>query len=65
MTVSGGIGSWPADGETFDAVLAQVDARLFEAKRRGKNQVVAPGALFLRPPPSADPLPGPEQSPLS
>jgi diguanylate cyclase (GGDEF)-like protein len=65
VTVSGGVGSWPADGDTFDAVLAQADARLFEAKRRGKNQVVAPEAPFLPPPPSRDPLSGPEPSPLS
>ena len=48
-------GSWPADGETFDAVLARADARLYEAKRRGKNQVVAPEPPF--PPPPLDPPP--------
>jgi diguanylate cyclase (GGDEF)-like protein len=42
LTVSGGVGSWPADGETFDAVLAQVDERLYEAKRQGRNRVVGP-----------------------
>jgi diguanylate cyclase (GGDEF)-like protein len=42
VTVSAGLGSWPADGETFDAVLTTADARLYEAKRRGKNRVVAP-----------------------
>ena len=51
VTVSAGVGSWPADGETFDAVLARADARLLVAKRRGKNQVVAPDAALPEPPP--------------
>ena len=51
MTVSAGLGSWPADGETFDAVLTTADARLYEAKRRGKNRVVAPDDLFGEQPP--------------
>ena len=49
MTVSAGLGSWPADGETFDAVLTTADARLYEAKRRGKNRVVAPDNPFIEP----------------
>lgn len=43
LTVSGGVGSWPADGETFESVLARVDERLYEAKRLGRNRVVGPG----------------------
>jgi len=35
-----------------------VDARLYEAKRRGKNRVVAPETVFLDPPPQRDPPPG-------
>ena len=42
LTVSGGVGSWPADGENFDQVLARVDERLYEAKRLGRNRVVGP-----------------------
>ncbi len=42
LTVSAGVGSWPVDGETFTEVLAQADARLYEAKRRGRNCVVGP-----------------------
>ena len=42
LTVSAGIGSWPADGQTFDEVLAKVDERLYEAKRQGRNQVIGP-----------------------
>jgi len=44
--VSAGVGSWPEDGQTFDAVLAQVDERLYEAKRAGRNQVVGPAATL-------------------
>jgi two-component system, cell cycle response regulator len=42
LTVSGGVGSWPADGESFEQVLARVDERLYEAKRLGRNRVVGP-----------------------
>jgi diguanylate cyclase (GGDEF)-like protein len=42
LTMSAGVGSWPVDGGTFTEVLAQADARLYEAKRRGRNCVVGP-----------------------
>lgn len=42
LTLSGGVGSWPADGETFEAVLTRVDERLYEAKAGGRNRVVGP-----------------------
>ena len=42
LTLSGGVGSWPADGETFDAVLARVDERLYQAKAAGRNCVCGP-----------------------
>lgn len=47
LTMSAGVGSWPVDGGTFTEVLSQADARLYEAKRRGRNCVVgpAPGGL--------------------
>jgi diguanylate cyclase (GGDEF)-like protein len=61
VTVSAGLGSWPADGETFDAVLTSADARLYEAKRRGKNRVVAPGTAFF----DRDPPSGASPEPLS
>jgi len=49
LTVSAGVGSWPVDGGSFIEVLAQADARLYEAKRRGRNCVVgpAPGGLEI------------------
>lgn len=42
LTLSGGVGSWPADGDTFDAVLARVDERLYQAKGAGRNCVCGP-----------------------
>ena len=57
ITLSAGVGSWPADGDTFDAVLSIADGRLFEAKRRGKNQVVAPEPAFVEPSPRPGPSP--------
>ncbi len=42
LTVSAGVGSWPVDGTTFSEVLAQADARLYGAKRQGRNCVVGP-----------------------
>ena len=42
LTMSAGVGSWPVDGSSFTEVLAQADARLYEAKRRGRNCVVGP-----------------------
>jgi len=47
LTMSAGVGSWPADGGSFIEVLAQADARLYEAKRRGRNTVVARAILTL------------------
>jgi two-component system, cell cycle response regulator len=50
LTMSAGVGSWPVDGSTFTEVLAHADARLYEAKRRGRNRVVGPtpgGLEFL------------------
>jgi two-component system cell cycle response regulator len=48
LTLSAGVGSWPADGETFDAVLARVDERLYEAKAAGRDRVVGPPAQRIR-----------------
>jgi len=48
LTLSAGVGSWPADGETFEAVLARIDERLYEAKSQGRNRVVGPRS-HLRP----------------
>jgi diguanylate cyclase (GGDEF)-like protein len=42
LTMSAGVGSWPVDGGNFTEVLSNADARLYEAKRRGRNCVVGP-----------------------
>lgn len=42
MTVSIGVASWPADGMSASEVSGGADARLFEAKREGRNRVVGP-----------------------
>jgi diguanylate cyclase (GGDEF)-like protein len=47
LTMSAGVGSWPVDGSSFTEVLAQADARLYEAKRRGRNCVVGPAPVGL------------------
>ena len=42
ITMSVGVGSFPADGNRTAEVLAAADARTFEAKHLGKNRVVGP-----------------------
>ena len=38
VTVSIGVASWPADGRTAAALLAEADRRLFVAKNAGRNR---------------------------
>ena len=40
ITISAGIGTWPADGDAADAVVFEADRRLFVAKARGRDRVV-------------------------
>ena len=40
LTISVGLACLPADGSEVDKLLRTADARLFEAKRRGRNQLV-------------------------
>ncbi|MCL1074071.1 GGDEF domain-containing protein [Shewanella dokdonensis] len=40
FTVSIGLAQWPLDGQDFDALYRQADMRLYEAKRRGRNQII-------------------------
>jgi diguanylate cyclase (GGDEF)-like protein len=40
-TFSAGISSCPDDGQTVDALFRAADKRLYDAKRRGRSQVVA------------------------
>lgn len=41
VTLSAGIACWPAQGQSLDELLNVADAALYEAKRAGRNQVVA------------------------
>jgi diguanylate cyclase (GGDEF)-like protein len=40
LTISAGLACLPSDGCEVDKLLRTADARLFEAKRRGRNQLV-------------------------
>lgn len=40
VTLSGGVATLPEDGADWDAVFAVADARLYEAKRAGRNRIV-------------------------
>ena len=41
ITLSMGVAVFPEDGDTSEKLLAQADQRLYEAKRKGGNQVVS------------------------
>ncbi|HNQ36064.1 MAG TPA: sensor domain-containing diguanylate cyclase [bacterium] len=43
LTISIGLASYPDDGQTSRQVLEKADARLYEAKRLGRNRVVMAG----------------------
>ena len=44
VTVSGGLALYPVDGATWDGLFAIADERLYEAKRSGRNRIVAAAA---------------------
>jgi len=48
FTVSAGVASFPADGDTGDDLLDVADQRLFLAKESGRNRVVGPANLLER-----------------
>ena len=51
ITCSAGIASYPevcGDTPNFNAILQQVDAALYQAKRQGRNQVICAGAKRFR-----------------
>jgi len=49
LTVSCGVASYPDDARTLVGLLGDADHALFEAKRRGKNMVVAFGEMQVAP----------------
>jgi diguanylate cyclase (GGDEF)-like protein len=51
LTVSLGVASFPDDAETLEDLLRHADQALYEAKRRGKNQVVVFQSPSASPPP--------------
>jgi len=41
FTVSIGVAQWQVDGQSLDEVMRVADQRMYECKRRGRNQVIA------------------------
>jgi two-component system cell cycle response regulator len=41
LTISGGVASWPSDGEDLNAVLKAADDALYASKHAGRNRVTA------------------------
>jgi len=49
VTISIGVASWPEDGNSAAEILACADRCLYEAKERGRDQVVVPAPRAPRP----------------
>jgi diguanylate cyclase (GGDEF)-like protein len=47
VTISGGVATWPGDGEDVDSLLRSADAALYQSKRTGRNRVLAYTAAEL------------------
>jgi len=43
LTISGGLASFPRDGNTIQELFQQADKALLEAKRSGKNRIYLVG----------------------
>jgi diguanylate cyclase (GGDEF)-like protein len=41
VTLSIGVAEFPLDGDSPEAVLAKADSALYQAKRRGRDRVIA------------------------
>jgi len=49
VTISGGVATFPQDGQTFTDLIAVADAGLYHAKENGRNRVSASRTVELRP----------------
>jgi diguanylate cyclase (GGDEF)-like protein len=47
VSISGGIASFPADGETIFKVIQHADKALYQAKSEGKNRVIQYTQMFF------------------
>ncbi|WP_083503931.1 diguanylate cyclase [Legionella steelei] len=45
VTISIGISFYPYDGKRIDALISQTDEALYEAKKMGRNKVVASSSM--------------------
>ena len=55
VTVSAGVATYPADGTSWEELLAAADQCLYESKRSGRNRVTGASAVELR---YVAPIPG-------
>jgi diguanylate cyclase (GGDEF)-like protein len=49
VTISGGVATFPQDGQTFSDLIAVADAGLYHAKENGRNRISASQPVELRP----------------
>ena len=49
MTISGGVATYPQNGQTISELIAVADAGLYHAKESGRNRISASRPVELRP----------------
>jgi diguanylate cyclase (GGDEF)-like protein len=50
VTMSGGVSTFPEDGNEWDEVFVAADQRLYAAKHGGRNRIAAPPGVLLTEP---------------